>query len=165
MLVSVLAVAAVLLTAPRSAAVTTTPVQDDPTTTTTVDDSPVATLLTTTTSTTAASSTTTEDTTTTEASTATTRRPSGVGATTTVDPNAPAGADLLVPGDGTEGAESTTPTVRGTRISSGPSDGTLISLVIVGLLIVALAIGILTWRYWAATRPPLLESDARPPAE
>src|SRR3546814_997755 len=66
-------------------------------------------------------------------------------------------SDLLVAGDGTEGAESTTTstTVVATSVDdSGTSDGTLIALVIAGLVALALAVAFLTWRYWAATRPP-----------
>ncbi|MFZ6003729.1 MAG: hypothetical protein ACOYXM_07310 [Actinomycetota bacterium] len=72
--------------------------------------------------------------------------------------------DVLVPGDGTEGAELTTTTeVTATRISSGgPSDGTLIALVVLGLVVIALVVAVLTWRYWVATRPPLLDEQAHP---
>lgn len=73
-------------------------------------------------------------------------------------------SNLLVPGDGTHGAESTTTTstelIAATAEDDGPSDGTLIALVIAGLVVVALAVGILTWRYWAATRPPALDDEA-----
>src|SRR3546814_2739316 len=66
-------------------------------------------------------------------------------------------SDLLVEGDGTEGAESTTTstTVVATSVDdSGTSDGNLIALVSAGLVAVALAVAFLQWRYWAATRPP-----------
>jgi hypothetical protein len=65
-------------------------------------------------------------------------------------------SNLLLPGDGTEGAESTTTTVRTeTRVQggSGPSDGTLIALIIGGLVVVAALVGALTFRYWRATAP------------
>jgi cobalamin biosynthesis Mg chelatase CobN len=65
-------------------------------------------------------------------------------------------ANLLVPGDGTQGAESTTTTLRTeTRVQSGsgPSDGTLIALIIGGLVVVAALVGALTFRYWRATVP------------
>lgn len=64
--------------------------------------------------------------------------------------------DVLVPGDGTEGAESTTTTVQMvTRVSSeGTSDGTLIAVIVGGLVALAIFVSVLTWRYWAATRPP-----------
>jgi hypothetical protein len=72
-------------------------------------------------------------------------------------------SNLLVPGDGTQGAESTTTTVAtATTVSDGGlSDGTLIMLVIAGLLLIALVVSLLTWRYWVATRPPLLEDSPR----
>ncbi|MET0728628.1 MAG: hypothetical protein ABWZ76_10070 [Acidimicrobiales bacterium] len=85
---------------------------------------------------------------------ATTAAPTTLAVTTSVD--------LLVPGDGTEGAESTTTTsLMATTISAddGPSDGTLIAAVIAGLVLVAVTVGVLTWRYWAATRPPLQKPD------
>jgi hypothetical protein len=66
--------------------------------------------------------------------------------------------DVLVPGDGTEGAESTTTTtaVPTTIADDQADDGPLLALIVGGLLLLAVAVGILTWRYWAATRPPLL---------
>lgn len=84
--------------------------------------------------------------------------------TTTSEATVTTVSNLLVPGDGTHGAESTTTTstelIAATAEDDGPSDGTLIALVIAGLVVVALAVGILTWRYWAATRPPALEDEA-----
>jgi hypothetical protein len=65
-------------------------------------------------------------------------------------------SNLLVAGDGTQGAESTTTTLRTeTRVQggSGPSDGTLIALIIGGLVVVAALVGALTFRYWRATAP------------
>lgn len=160
---SVLALAfVVLLLAPGSSATPAARAQDDPTTATTEDGS-VVTLLPSTTSTAEVITSTTaseETSSTTEAPTSTTGVSAGAASSTTVDRNAPGGANLLIPGDGTAGAEMTTPTVRGRRISdSGPSDGTLIALVMAGLVIIAGAISVLTWRYWAATRPPLLDAD------
>jgi hypothetical protein len=66
--------------------------------------------------------------------------------------------DVLVPGDGTEGAESTTTTtaVPTTIADDQADDGPLLALIVGGLLLLAVAVGILTWRYWAATRPPLV---------
>ncbi len=70
--------------------------------------------------------------------------------------------DLLIPGDGTKGAESTTTTVASlAKAKGGLSDDQLIVLVVIGLALVALVFGILTWRYWSATRPRL-EEPARP---
>jgi hypothetical protein len=66
--------------------------------------------------------------------------------------------DVLVPGDGTAGAESTTTTTQTpTTVSSGSgtSDAALLALIVGGLVLLAVAVGILTWRYWLATRPPL----------
>jgi hypothetical protein len=64
--------------------------------------------------------------------------------------------NVLVPGDGTEGAESTTTTTETpTTISNDDtSDAALLGLVVGGLVVLALVVGILTWRYWVATRPP-----------
>jgi cobalamin biosynthesis Mg chelatase CobN len=73
--------------------------------------------------------------------------------------------NLLVPGDGTEGAESTTTTETIAAVSdedSGLSDGTLIGIVVAGLVLIAIVVGILTWRYWAATRPTPIEADGHP---
>jgi cobalamin biosynthesis Mg chelatase CobN len=126
--------------------------QLDPTTTTLVDD---------------VTTTTTVATTTTARRTATTVRPTTTTAgesaqeETTTTLTATTQSDLLVPGDGTEGAESTTTTVvTATRVSDGgPSDATLITLVIVGLVLIAGVVALLTWRYWVATRPPLRRQD------
>jgi hypothetical protein len=65
--------------------------------------------------------------------------------------------NVLVPGDGTEGAESTTTTTlaAATISNDGTSDGALLALIVGGLLLLAVAVSILTWRYWVATRPPL----------
>jgi hypothetical protein len=41
----------------------------------------------------------------------------------------------------------------------GLSDGTLIALVIIGLVLIAAAVSVLTWRYWVATRPPVREPE------
>jgi len=90
--------------------------------------------------------------------------PSGdepVGTTTSTSLPVATSNDVLVPGDGTEGAESTTTTVPTTTTVSEDSgdDGTLVALVVAGLVLVALAVAVLTWRYWAATRPPPVGSD------
>ena len=69
--------------------------------------------------------------------------------------------NILVPGDGTEGAESTTTTEKALATGSdGLSDETLILLVVGGLGLVAAVVGMLTWRYWHATRPTV--APARP---
>jgi hypothetical protein len=62
--------------------------------------------------------------------------------------------NVLIPGDGTEGAENTTTTAK--RLASGSdglSDEQLILLIVGGLGIAAGVVGLLTWRYWTATRP------------
>lgn len=99
--------------------------------------------------------------------TATTRQGSGTTAEvvleTTTTLTVTTGSNLLVPGDGSEGAESTTTTSIEPVAASGDggiSDGTLIVLVIIGLVLIAGAVSVLTWRYWVATRPPLREPDA-----
>jgi cobalamin biosynthesis Mg chelatase CobN len=107
----------------------------------------------------AEATTTTQRTTTTTRPSATTASTAATTTTATVTPST--AVDLLVPGDGTEGAESTTTTeaIAATG-DGGPSDGTLIALVIVGLVLIAGVVSVLTWRYWVATRPPLLEPGA-----
>jgi outer membrane biosynthesis protein TonB len=63
--------------------------------------------------------------------------------------------DVLVPGDGTEGAETTTTTEPQLAAEGGGiSDETLILVIVAGLTLVAVVTGLLTWRYWDATRPP-----------
>lgn len=64
--------------------------------------------------------------------------------------------DVLIPGDGTEGAESTTTTSpRLASADGGLSDEQLIFVIVAGLTLVAVVVGVLTWRYWDATRPTL----------
>jgi len=125
-----------------------------------------------TTTTTEATTTTAKATTTTARATSTTQRATTTtvvdiveDVTTTTLP-VTTSANLLVPGDGTEGAESTTTTepVLAASSSDGLSDGTLIGLVVAGLVLIAVVIGILTWRYWVATRPAPQEGDRTPAA-
>lgn len=67
--------------------------------------------------------------------------------------------NVLIPGDGTAGSESTTTTAAPTATaSSGLSDSALIAIVASALGLVALVAGILTWRYWSATRPRVVEA-------
>ena len=66
--------------------------------------------------------------------------------------------NLLVAGDGTEGAESTTTTsttVVGVENASsdGVSESTIIWLIVGGLVVIAGLIALWTWRFWRATRP------------
>lgn len=99
--------------------------------------------------------TTFEETTTTRARTATTQEV--VLTTTSTSLDVSTSVNVLVPGDGTEGAESTTTTtvVPTTVSADGTSDGALLALIVGGLVALAVLVGILTWRYWVATRPPL----------
>lgn len=92
------------------------------------------------------------------------RSESGGSATTTSPPDSR--RNLLVPGDGTEGADLTTTTLAERRISAGgPSDGTLFLLIVAGLAVLAGVAGLLTWRYWHATLPPAArDATARPAA-
>lgn len=75
--------------------------------------------------------------------------------------------DLLVSGDGSDGAESTTTT--STTVVEVAADGgsldeeTQIWLIVAGLVVVALLIGLWTWRYWVRTKPaPAGAADADP---
>jgi hypothetical protein len=66
--------------------------------------------------------------------------------------------DLLVSGDGTDGAQSTTTTSTTVVEVAADEDGALdeqaqIWLIVAGLVLVALLIGLWTWRYWVRTRP------------
>ena len=118
------------------------------------------------TTTTQASTTTLKATTTTVArtttsvprQTTTTRRPTTTTAeeATTSTSDVPSGRNLLIPGDGSEGAQSTTTTMErpGTVSNDGTSDGALLALIVGGLVLLAVAVSILTRRYWVATRPP-----------
>jgi len=103
------------------------------------------------------------ETTTTFRQTTTTRRQTATTAervvtTTSTSLDVATSLNVLVLGDGTEGAELTTTTTQTpTTISDdGTSDGALLALIVGGLLVLAVAVSILTWRYWAATRPPLV---------
>jgi hypothetical protein len=127
------------------------------------ESGPTTTTTTTTTTTASTTTTTVPTTTTTFQQTTTTFRQSAttveerVVTTTTTTLDVSTSVDVLVPGDGTEGAESTTTTQTPTTISSdsGTSDGALLALIVGGLVLLAVAVSVLTWRYWAATRPPL----------
>jgi hypothetical protein len=75
-------------------------------------------------------------------------------------------ADLLVDGDGTAepGAPPTT-APEATPGPSGPSDASLITAIIAGLLTIAVLVALLTWRYWVATRPGLRPVEPEPVPE
>ena len=69
--------------------------------------------------------------------------------------------DLLVPGDGTQGAESTTTTLAKVATAKGGfSDNQLIGIIVGGLGLIAVVMALLTWRYWRATRPVVEEPRA-----
>jgi hypothetical protein len=72
--------------------------------------------------------------------------------------------DVLVPGDGTAGAESTTTSEKPkvTSGSGGLSDNQLVVLIVSGLLVFGLSVGFLTWRYWRATQPVEVPVDPQP---
>lgn len=92
--------------------------------------------------------------TTTRQQTITTQAP--VESTTSTSLEVATSRDVLVPGDGTKGAESTTTTLAtpSTVSSNEDDDAALLALIVGGLVLLAIAVGILTWRYWVATRPP-----------
>src|SRR5215207_754025 len=71
-------------------------------------------------------------------------------------------ANLLIPGDGIEGAQqATTTTAPAGEGGGGADDNRLIWMIIAGLGGVALLVALLTWRYWLLTRPGLdLGNDA-----
>ncbi|HEX2563929.1 MAG TPA: hypothetical protein VHK25_08440, partial [Acidimicrobiales bacterium] len=64
-------------------------------------------------------------------------------------------ANLLVPGDGTDGAQATTTTTapQPDEGSSADDENRLIWMIIAGLAAVAVLVAVLTWRYWLLTRP------------
>jgi cobalamin biosynthesis Mg chelatase CobN len=103
-------------------------------------------------STTADETTTTESSTTTSAAQTTTTEEQVT--TTTEDATTLSTVNaLLVPGDGSEGAESTTTTTVAVDDGDDSSEATVVWLIVAGLVAVAAAIGVLTWRYWLATKP------------
>jgi hypothetical protein len=67
--------------------------------------------------------------------------------------------DVLIPGDGTAGAQSTTTTTAElTTGKSGISDDQLILAIVLALGVIAVVVGVLTYRYWSATRPRVVEA-------
>ena len=155
LVVSGLGVALALgLVGPAGAGVPPTTDTSSTTTPTTAPTSTTATTATTTTTVPAPTTTAARQTTTTRRTTPTTKR----AATTTTTIAVSTSVDVLVPGDGTKGAESTTTTTIQTATKISREDGSdrmLIAAVIGGLLVLAAGVGVLTWRYWVATRPPL----------
>ena len=77
--------------------------------------------------------------------------------TTTTEATSTSIRNLLVEGDGTEGAQSTTTTsttvvgVEGD--DAGVSESTIIWLIVAGLVVISGLIALWTWRFWRATRP------------
>lgn len=74
--------------------------------------------------------------------------------------------DLLVSGDGSEGAQSTT-TTSTTLVEVAAEGDTLdeetrIWLVVAGLVVVAVLIGVWTWRYWVRTKPAVVADEPDP---
>ena len=88
--------------------------------------------------------------------------------TTTTEETTTTIRDLLVPGDGSAGAESTTtsttaPPEQASSTTSGISEETMIWLIVAGLVAIALLIGLWTVRYWRQTRPtPVLPGPDDP---
>lgn len=120
----------------------TTTTEDDDVTTTTEDDDDVTT-------------TTEEERDEDETETTRDRTPTTEERVTTTVFRVSTSLDLLVPGDGTEGAESTT-TTEAALVSGddgGLSDNQLVALIVGGLVVLGGAVGTLTWRYWRATEP------------
>ncbi len=60
--------------------------------------------------------------------------------------------NLLVPGDGSDGSESTTTTVAVSG-SGGISESTKVTAIVAGLIAIALTLALLTARYWRMTAP------------
>ncbi len=136
----------------------TTTTEDDDVTTTTEDDDDVT--------------TTTEDDDRGTTETTRERTPTTEERVTTTVFQVSTSLDLLVPGDGTEGAESTT-TTEAEQLGTGGgglSDNQLVLLIVSGLSVMGAAVGLLTWRYWKATQPvevplePITREQAQRPA-
>ena len=77
----------------------------------------------------------------------------------TTAPQFTTSTNLLIPGDGTRGAESTTTTTPELdEAGGGISDGAIVWMIVGGLLAIAALSAFLTWRYWRATKPALLDA-------
>ena len=70
-------------------------------------------------------------------------------------------ANLLVPGNGTSGAQEPTTTTTAPAQAKAEADGTsrMIWMIIAALAAVAVLVALLTWRYWLLTRPNLHLDD------
>jgi len=88
-------------------------------------------------------------------STAPTTATSDVTITTPVAPGqtAPNGGPLLVPG------ASDSPASKADEVKNNDNTGTVVALVISGLLVVALLLGLLTYWFWRNTRPAKLPKE------
>jgi hypothetical protein len=96
---------------------------------------------------TSTTTTTTAPTTTTEASITTAVPPGGT---------APNGGPLLVPG------ASDAPASKANDVKNNDNTGTIVALVISGLLLVALLLGVLTYWFWRNTRPEKVVAESPP---
>jgi hypothetical protein len=86
---------------------------------------------------------------------------------TATDGDGPGGG-VLVEGDGSGQQRPEATDVASTEEPAdgdGPSDETLITVIIAGLVTVALLVSALTWRYWVATRPPYVTAEDEPDTE
>ena len=123
------------------------------------------TLLPTTSTTELSTTTTTEDeaTTTTEPTTATTEATTTTAPPVTV-PRTTSTAEIeLSPGP--VELPTTTSLPPPAAVDEGLSPGTVVLLVISGLLLVALALGLFTWRFWLSTRPEVAAAPSSTVAE
>jgi hypothetical protein len=79
--------------------------------------------------------------------------------TTPVAPGqtAPNGGPLLVPG------ASDAPASKADEVKNNDNTGTVVALVISGLLVVALLLGLLTYWFWRNTRPAKVPQEPDPP--
>ncbi len=77
--------------------------------------------------------------------------PSAVAQTSSTDASVEP-PDTLAPSETTE-APTTTADGDGGGFDEGLSAGTVVLLVVGGLVVVAIALSVLTWRYWRATSP------------
>jgi cobalamin biosynthesis Mg chelatase CobN len=74
--------------------------------------------------------------------------------------------DLLVPGPTNAQTGQAVPSstiVTRTAVKDSDNAGTVVALVISALLVVALLLAVLTWRYWRNTKPRPHTSDPAPP--